>query len=1169
MSLPLVAAVPAMAAPPPENTGLAMKADGKVQRQLTAKDKVTFWVQLDSEADTSAARKEKTKTGRGRAVLKAKAGYAERTQAGLRGLLKRADAPYRSFWISNSLKVTGGRALAEEIAARPEVASIEADDPIKLPDPRPGRTEEKVDSVEWNVDRINAPRAWNELGARGDGIVVANIDTGVDYRHPALMGRYRGLKADGSYDHAYNWFDPAKVCTGGAPCDNHGHGTHTMGTMVGDDHAANQIGVAPGAQWIAAKGCESGSCSRTSLMASGQWVVAPTDANGQNPRPDLAPDVVNNSWGATGHDAWFKETVQTWRDAGIFPAFSNGNSGPACRTAGSPGDYSNSYASGAFDSSGAIASFSSRGTGEDGTIKPNLAAPGVNIRSAAPGGGYQSMSGTSMASPHTAATVALMWSASPAIRGDIPATEALLDQSAVDTADLSCGGTAAKNNVWGEGKLEAYNAVSATPRGPLGAVKGTVTAGGQPLADATVAFDGPMEATVRTGPDGSYTVPKVMTGDYRITVTKFGYLTGEGTVTVIENETATKDLTLTAAPSGRVTGTVRTGAGIEVGARLAVQGTDVSTTSGTDGGYALSLPVGSYQMEVTPDSRCASAVAVALEVTEGSSVKDVELPSRTDAFGTTCRPGDAAFPAGETKTALKGTSGGVTVDLPFPVGFYGETYNRANVTVEGVMAFGASSTSSVNGPLPSTSAPNGALYPFWDNLQMDADSGVYTATRGTAPHREYIVEWRDMIVTAATSQRLSFAAVISEDGGYSFHYKDIGDGAYEQGSGATIGAENHTGLDALQYSYNTAGAVKDGLSLAFRPSRSATVSGTVTDENDGLAVEGATVTVRRDGAEVGRSTTTADGHYLVQVPADASADYQVEITKTHYGTATRTATMAAGSVSRAGTALRTGLVKAAPDAGWELVIPAKQTRHRTLELANSGSATDFTVKEQDGAGWLTAQPAAGTLEKDGRKQVKLTFDTTGAEPGTVLRGTVEVASGSGRKPVLEIPVTVAVPAYQTALNAGAQKSHTDRLEDTWGPDQAYRTGSYGYLGTTGHQQTTKTVTGTEEQALFSTARTGAYEYRFDGLPDGVYQVELGFAELTGASPSQRVFTVLAEGVEKVPHLDIAADVGGYAALTKTFTVRVTDGQLNLRLSDITGKTLVNAVRVSHRPDLTG
>ncbi|WP_328952300.1 S8 family serine peptidase [Streptomyces sp. NBC_00184] len=1170
MSLPLMGVLPASAAAPSEPSPYAQKTDSSVRVQLDAEDRVTFWVQLGEQADTTAARKEKKKADRGRAVVAAKKAEAARSQAALVSLLKKAGAPYTSYWIANTLKVTGDKDLARKIAARSEVTAIEEDEPLVLPHATTGVRVNTVEGVEWNVDRIGAPKVWNDLGKHGEGIVVANIDSGVDYRHPALAGNYRGHRADGTYDHAYNWFDPSDDCTGDSPCDNDGHGTHTMGTMAGDDGTGNAVGVAPGATWIAAKACENNACPRDALLAAGQWILAPTDMTGANPRPDLAPDVVNNSWGTTALDLWYKATVQAWRDAGIFASFSNGNAGPDCLTTGSPGGYDNAYSSGAFDSNGDIADFSSRGAGEGSGIKPNLAAPGVDIRSAWPGGGYQSLNGTSMAAPHTAATVALMWSASPDIRGNVDETERLLDSTAVDTFDPSCGGTAANNNVWGEGKLDAYAAVMSTPRGPLGALTGTVTADGKPLAGATVRLDGPMQASVRTADDGTYALGRTMAGEYTVSVSQYGYLTDTAAVTVVANGTVTRNADLKTAPTGTVTGTVRVKGGPEAGAGLAVSDTPVSLTTGDDGAYTLHLPVGTYQVAVTPGDKCAKAVAFQITVGNGTSSKDLDLPVRTDGYGTTCQVvAGAPYPTGETKLPLSGAAGSAPVDLPFPVALYGHTYTAANITVEGVLAFGPSSTTSINEELPFTGTPNGALYPFWDNFLMDSSSGVYTAFRGTAPHRELVVEWRNMILSDNKPQRVSFAAVMNEDGGYTFHYRDIEDGAAERGSSATVGAENHDGTDAFQYSCNET-ALRDGMTISFRPGKTASLAGTVTDANDGKALAGAGVTVSRDGATVGTGISGADGQYLVQVPAKDAGAYEIRVDAPHYEAATRTATLGGAEVSRADSALRTGRVTASPDDGWQLVVPAGEQRTRTFTLANSGLAADYTVAEKDGAGWLTADPAAGRLATDATQKVTVTFDASGATPGSVLRGTLRVASESGRAPVLDIPVTVAVPAYRTAIDAGSGAAGpvADSAGDPWAPDRAYTEGSYGYLGRTGTVTTRKSIAGTDDQALYSSAAKGAYEYRFDGLPDGAYQVELGFAELSNTQPGKRVFDVLAEGVQELPDVDIALEAGGtYRALARTFTVHVGDGQLNLRFASPSDQPLVNTIRVTHRPDL--
>jgi len=170
------------------------------------------------------------------------------------------------------------------------------------------------------------------------------IDSGVRYTHTAVNAQYRGRNTDGTYDHNYNWHDPSNVCGAPslAPCDNNDHGTHTMGTMVGDDAGPNQVGVAPRAKWMTAKGCETNTCSRPALLSSAQFILAPTDLNNQNPRPDLRPHIVNNSWGGNnGADTWYQASVQAWVASGIFPSFSNGNAGQATgtatRTSSSPG----------------------------------------------------------------------------------------------------------------------------------------------------------------------------------------------------------------------------------------------------------------------------------------------------------------------------------------------------------------------------------------------------------------------------------------------------------------------------------------------------------------------------------------------------------------------------------------------------------------------------------------------------------------------------------------------------------------------------------------------------------------------------------------------------------------------------------------------------------------
>ncbi|GAA4192194.1 hypothetical protein GCM10022252_33190 [Streptosporangium oxazolinicum] len=1142
----------AQAAPAPEKIHKTVLAD------LAADDKATFWVRLNSDADLSAARRAKTKTEKATQVFQAKTELATSSQAGLRKLLTAERADFTSFWIANAIQVTGNAKLAEEIAKRPEVDRIEPGRVVKVPEPLPGKEVAKINAIEWNIDRVNAPRVWDELGVRGEGIVVANIDTGVQFDHPALAAKYRGKDAGGGVDHDYNWFDPAGICSGTAPCDNNGHGTHTMGTMVGDDGGANTIGVAPGAKWIAAKGCESSSCSDASLLAAGQWVLAPTDLNGDNPRPDLAPHIVNNSWGGGGFDPWYKETVDAWVAAGIFPVFANGNvTNAGCNSSGSPGQYVASYSAGAFDVNNTIATFSTRGSGENGEIKPNLAAPGVNVRSSVTNSGYGANSGTSMAAPHLAATVALMWSASPALLGDITTTRELLDRTAIDVNDTRCGGTAADNNIWGEGRLDAFAAVQATPAGELGGLTGTVTSGGTPLASAAVTVTGPLNRTTTTAQDGTYALPRLLAGEYELTVTKFGYDDAATvTVTVVADQTVTQDVSLTRRASGTVSGTVTAAGAPEPGATLTAVGTPVSAVADAAGRYRLTLPNGDYQLKVTPGSRCAGELTVPITV-NGDLTRDVDLPRRTDSFGYTCDSAAEAYVAGTAKSALTGDDAVQQIALPFTFPFYGTGYTGAWVSTNGFLAFRDSAALASNAALPATAAPNAALYPFWDDLVLDDQSGLYTATVGTAPNRTFVVEWRNARFYADATQRVSFSALLGENGSVGYRYDSV-DSERDAGIGATVGIENADGTDALQYSFNSA-AIGDGQSLTFTASRHGLLAGTVTDANDGKPLAGATVKV----GDVATFTTGADGTFLGQI---LLGDYRVEVSKENYGTFTQEVTVTAGARTVADVALATGQVTASV-AELTLVQPAETTRTGTVELSNLGVTTAYTVVTDPAQGWLSVTPATGQLAKGGSVTLKVTASSAGVQPGTVRTGKLLVRSASGRNPQIEILVTVVVPKHQVAVEVGGTKDVVDAAGDRWTADRKHSTGGHGYVGTATKTNTaSRTITGTTEQALFRSVREGMLEYRFDRVPNGTYTVELGFAETRGKREGQRVFDVIVEGQLAIPALDLALETGAYTATTRQYTVKVTDGQLNVRFAKRTGDTVLNSVRISERPD---
>ncbi|GAB1642238.1 S8 family serine peptidase [Krasilnikovia sp. MM14-A1259] len=777
-------------------------------RAAAAHGDTTFWIMLRATPDLSAARRATGRAKAGAAYRAATAATA-RHQAGLRALLTRHGARFTTYWISDTIRVTGGAALLRAVAARPEVKAVLPDDPVRLPALTKGSAHATVQGTEWNIDRIGAPRVWNDSHDHGEGIVVANVDTGVQYDHPALAAAYRGRRADGTYDHDYSWYDPAHICPGQTPCDNVGHGTHTMGTMVGRD-GDTAIGVAPGATWIAAKGCESSSCSVASLLAAGQWIVAPTDRAGNNPRPDLAPDVVNNSWGgASGFDPWYSDVVRAWTAAGIFPAFSAGNSGPGCGTANTPGSYTDTYASGALDAGDAIASFSSRGTGQDGLVKPNIAAPGVDVRSSVPGG-YAVYSGTSMASPHTAATVALLWSAAPALRRDIAATREVLDTAAIDTDDRSCGGLPGDNNVFGQGRLDAAAAVTLA-LSPSGSLTGTVTAGGAPLGGATVQVSGPAARSATTGADGGYRFARLVAGAYHVRITAFGYDPSEADLRVENDAAGRLDAALTTSASAVLTGTV-TAAGTPVpGATVALAGTPVSVTTGADGHYRIAAPLGTYRLTVRPIGGCTAPATRALTLT-GDATLEVPLDATTDAYGHTCGPATEPYRAGDTRLDLTGDDVTAQVTFPFPFPLYGVEHTSAFVSTNGVIAFDGPAPAFANTALPSAADPNDALYPFWDDLYVDGDATVWTA----ADADTFVVEWRNVRFFGDPQQRLSISAILHRTGEVTYRYANL-QGAWATGTYATIGLENPGGTDALAYAVDTPGVVTDGGGVTFHP----------------------------------------------------------------------------------------------------------------------------------------------------------------------------------------------------------------------------------------------------------------------------------------------------------------------------------------------------------------
>jgi subtilisin family serine protease len=916
--------------------------------------KETVWVLMRQQASLAQAASAKDWKSRGAAVYQALTSTAQSSQAALSADLTARAVAYEKFWIVNAVKVTATKAILDEIAVRSDVARVVPDRSYRIPPIKRHGAGPKASvlGTEWGLDRIRAPQVWQEIGAFGDGVVVGSIDTGVEYTHPALVQQYRGSLGDGAFDHNYNWYDPASACglPSGTPCDNASHGTHTMGTMVGDDHAGNQIGVAPHARWIAAKGCESFNCSLTSLVAAGQWMLAPTDLNGQNPRTDLRPHVINNSWGGPGGDDFYRSIVESWVAAGIFPAFAAGNwqSGgiAPCGSVSSPGDYAASFAVGAFDSNGNLADFSLRGPSVGGLIKPNVAAPGVFVRSSVPGGGYDIFDGTSMATPHLAGTVALMWSAADTLARDVDATRALLSTTAVDALEATCGGTPEFNNGWGEGRLDAFAAVDQAPRGPTGTLAGTVLADdGAVVSGATIRATNPQftRSTVSDA-SGAFSV-RLPVGTYDLTVSAFRYLSQTLTGVVIAQDTTTQvSPILRVAPAFSVSGVITDGDGQPLaGARVSIEATGIApATTDAAGNYAFAqVPAGDYTLRVEAGG-CFDARTAALTV-DANETLNLALPARTDSFGYSCRPTAFAFVEATNPLPLVGDDVMVNVSLPFPFAFYGNTYEQAYIASNGFVTFQNTFPSFSNLPIPDPSEPNAAIFALWDDLFVGPDSSVLTETVGTAPDRRFVIEWKN-VEFLGQGITVTFEVVLFENGKVELQYQMAGPDPRQRGGSATVGLENASGTVGLQYSFDQP-KLDSGMAVAFRAPPYGIVRGTVTDANDGQALPGVEVQASSVNAPVRSTLTDAAGAYRLAVPVGPAT---IAVSAARYEAASATVQVEDGSLLTQNFVLKSGRASVTPPT-LQLLLPVGQTRKRLLYLSNTGSANlSFTVNESGG-----------------------------------------------------------------------------------------------------------------------------------------------------------------------------------------------------------------------------
>lgn len=687
--------------------GLQPTIGAELEAQMKTSSEVSYWIMFRDVPDLSEAYKIKDWAARGQYVYDKLQESAKVSQANVQTYLNAQGVSFKSYWINNSILVEkSSTKTISGLMAFSEIDSMQARKNFILYEPETRGTEDAgAKAIEPNISHVNADDVWN-LGYTGEGIVVANIDTGVRYTHQALAPHYRGNLGGGIFDNNYNWYDPYGDHPT-APADDNGHGSHTMGTMVGDDGAANQIGMAPGAKFIACRGCNTSSCTDAALLGCAEFIAAPTDLTGANADPSKRPNVVNNSWGGceTSYDPWYRTVVDAWQAAGVYPVFSNGNASncsypepPGLNTVGNPARYGNVTGVGSSgQTDGQYATHSNWGptdnldainpvTGFE-NLKPQVIAPGVNIRSSTNGSDTQyqgGWSGTSMSAPHVTGLIALIWSAAPCLIGDYATTETLIEQTAThivydDGSPLTP--TNYPNFATGWGEIDALAAVQeALTRCGSSTLQGVVSdsATSAPLAGAKVhIYDGvSVDRTLTTNASGQYST-SIFPGTYSVSAAAYGYYSSTVTNVVVgDAETKIQNFALAAMPAADISGTVtdNSGHGYPLAAKIEVTAPGFSLVfynDEFDGTYEATLLDGqTYHFKVTAVLAGYNTLEQDILVEDGDvinfgllvNISTCNAPGYAMAYGTPVLSQNfdtgitpPALPAGWTNTVVSGT----------------------------------------------------------------------------------------------------------------------------------------------------------------------------------------------------------------------------------------------------------------------------------------------------------------------------------------------------------------------------------------------------------------------------------------------------------------------------------------------------------------------------------
>ncbi len=457
------------------------------------------------------------------------------------------------------------------------------------------------------------------------------------------------------------------------------------------------------------------------------------------------------------------------------------------------------------------------------------------------------------------------------------------------------------------------------------------------------------------------------------------------------------DFDLAAAPSHQVSGTVRDGQGVAVGgATVSIASTPIAAVlTDSGGGYAFaSVPDGSYELSVAPPG--CHLPAVHPVVVDADEVVDLAVAAKVDGFGYTCSARPPGYVEAGTAVSITGSDAVTAVPLPFPFRLYGTSYSTAYVSTNGLVGFASANAAYNNQRIPSPTAPNAVVLPYWDDLYVDAASSVRTQVAGAEPNRTFTIEWRNVRYHLDSTKRVDVEVVLHQSSQIEFHYRNIADDSLERGGSASIGIENGTGTVGLEYSYFTP-------SLPVGASSMLLTTAAAADNTAPDAVDDSMVTAGTTVVGVLANDTDPDGDALVLTG----------VSDPPHGTAT----MQAG-----------GTVTYAPDPGF-------------------GGSDAFTYDIADPHGGTDRATVVVTIER-GENRLPVTADdsVTTAEDVAVTATVLANDTDADGDPLVVTAVSNPAHGTATAVQAGSKVSYTPAA-DYHGPDSFTYDLADGYGGT--------------------------------------------------------------------------------------------------------------------------